>query len=177
MRFLIVFLICLNLNAISQNEIVDLYENEEYDKICQPNVVELFSKSKDEYIANLYAKSCLKTDKINRLTTAIIELFRTKKSRENSAFLTTILFQKKLLYHAVIDNVDISYIRLPKIDYPLSKVFHKFVSKDYQKRDNVFIFKDDDKIYELFVRDSGGIKKLILNTLKDDIIIDSKSFW
>ena len=89
------------------------------------------------------------------------------------------MFQKKLLYHAIIDNVDISYVRLPKSDYILSMIFDKFVKGKYQKEGEKYIFQEenDDTFYEITQEFSNDITKLILKIYKDDELVGKKEYW
>ena len=174
-----IFSLALILQAITNDEIIDMYENGEYEKVCSIKVEQFYRKTNDEAIINIYASSCLRSDQINKLSYPISKLVKSKEARENAAYFSNIMFQKKLLYHAIIDGVDISYVRLPKSDYILSMIFDKFVKNQYEKDGYKYIFREenDDTFYEITQVKSEGITKLILKIYKDDKLIGIKEYW
>ncbi|MSN96746.1 hypothetical protein F1B92_06150 [Campylobacter sp. FMV-PI01] len=176
--FLMVFLVFDILFSLDIYDIKNLNDMGRYNRICQDNVRQFFVKNQDEVVANIYANACLKMDKINELIIPIVMLYKTQESRENAALYTTILFQKKMLYLALVDGVDISYIKTPKINYILSEVFDKFVAKDYVLKDNVYhINLDETKKADLFIKDESGIKQLVINIYKNGKISSIKRYW
>lgn len=180
MKKILLFLsIAMSLKAVTSEEIFDWYENGEYEKVCSVKVEQFYRKTNDEAIINVYASSCLRSDQINKLSHPVSKLVKTRESRENAAYFSNILFQKKLLYHAIIDGVDISYIRLPKSDYILSMIFDKFVKNHYEKDGNKYLFKDenDDTFYEITTAVKDGLTKLVLKIYKDDELIGKKEYW
>ena len=180
MKKIAIFLTLLAaLNAVNNDEVFGLYENGEYKKVCSGHIEQFCRKSNDEAVINVYASSCLRSDQINKLTYPISKLIKSKEARENAAYFSNIMFQKKLLYHAIIDNVDISYVRLPKSDYILSMIFDKFVKGKYQKEGEKYIFKEenDDTFYEITQEFSNDITKLILKIYKDDELVGKKEYW
>ena len=97
--------------------------------------------------------------------------------RKNSVYFLTILYQKKLLLNSILDKADISFVKLPKTNYILSDIFIKYVKKDFTKRKNVYLFKDDEdpKItYKLSVQKMDGENKLFLKTFKGKILIKTR---
>lgn len=164
--------------AIEVEDIKKFYENEEYDKVCTNEVAHIYTKWHDEGLTNMYAHSCLKLDMLNRLIIPIVQLHKSKSSRANASYYSTVLTQKKLLYHSLIDGVDISYVRLPKTGYILSEIFEKYIAKDYEKDKNVFIFKEkNDIVYKLSLEKDGDTTKMVLKTYKDDVLKKTRYFW
>ena len=168
------------LTATQRDDIMNFYKNKNYKKTCLKGS-DLFRKYRnDEEFLNIYAYSCLKEDMINGTVLPIAGLYRTKKSRENAAYFATILYQKKLLYHALVDDVDISYINLPKTGYILSVIFNKFVEKDYDYKSGVYWFNDDNESsikYKLSVEPHRNIEKIFLRTYKNGKIVKERTYW
>ena len=166
--------------AIDKNDILNLYDRKEYRKICL-KAGDLYQKYKsDEEFLNIYAHSCLEVDMINRTILPIVKLYKTAESRENAAYFATILYQKKLLYHALVDDVDISYINLPKTKYILSIIFNKFVSGDYNYKNGAYWFKDDENSnisYKLSTEMHQKVKKIFLRTYENRKIIKIRTYW
>ncbi|WP_297575453.1 hypothetical protein [uncultured Campylobacter sp.] len=165
-------------NDVNIDDVKDWIAAGQYSRICKDNVRKLFVEQKNSTVANIYAKACLKLDKINELIIPITMLYEDRASRENAAIYATILYQKKLLYFAIIDNYDISYIQTPKIEYILSYIFDKFVAKEYELKENRYHFiLNDDLRCELFIEDDSGIKKLKLEIYDNDRLVSTKVYW
>lgn len=179
MRSLALFFILISaLCAVTIEDIRNWDELGQYNRICTDEARTIFIEKQDVSLANIYAKACLKMDRLNELIIPMVMLYKDKYSRENAALYSTILFQKKLLYLALIDGVDISYIKTPKINYILSEIFDKFVSNDYTKISDKFIFiGENGQKYELFIKDDEDIKKMVLVLYKEDKIDSIKTYW
>lgn len=168
------------LYAFDKNDIIKLYKDKNYRKVCL-RAGDLYQKYKnDDEFLNIYAHSCLEEDMINRTILPIIKLYKTPQSRENAAYYATILYQKKLLYHALVDDVDISYVNLPKTKYILSIIFNKFVSGDYNYKNGAYWFNDDEKSdikYKLSVETHQKAKKIFLRTYVNGKITKVRTYW
>ncbi|WP_458701515.1 hypothetical protein ACKGJI_05190 [Sulfurospirillum sp. 1307] len=177
---LIIFLMMNFLYATNKDDIIKLYQERNYRKACL-KAGDLYNKYKeDEDFLSMYADACIQEDMINRSILPIIKLYKTPKARENAAYFATILYQKKLLYHALVDDVDISYVNLPKTKYILSIIFSKFVSGDYEYKNGTYWFNDenDESIkYKLSVETHQNAKKIFLRTYKDNKIIKVRTYW
>lgn len=173
-------LLTITLNATNKEDLIKLYKNNEFRKVCIKSG-DLYQKFKDdEDFLSMYAKSCLNEDMINRTLLPMIKLHKSQESRENSAYFATILFQKKLLYHALVDDIDISYVNLPKTKYILSIIFNKFVSGDYNYKNSVYWFKDDNNnelTYSLSAETHQKVKKIFLRTYKNDVLDKVRTYW
>lgn len=179
MRFLATFILIFSyLWSIDEYDIKNWNDIGQYNRICSDNVRELFIKNQNISIANIYANACLKMDKINELIIPMVMLYSTKDGRENSALYSTILFQKKMLYLALVDGFDISYIVTPKVNYILSTVFDKFVAKDYVKSDDIYkmILGENEKC-DLFIEEVDGIKQMVIAIYRDSKIVSIKKYW
>ena len=128
MRSLLLFTLffTLSLQADMKAKLYDLYNAKAYRKACEIGIQSLNKYQNDEDYISLYAFSCLNSDNIDQLAVPITLLYRTKESRTNAAYLSTILMQKKLLLNALVDNVKLSTFNMPSTDYLLSKVFDLF---------------------------------------------------
>ncbi len=180
-KILILLLILVNITfAKTLDDIKNLYANGKYSKACTLSGGLYMAYKDDEVFLNLFADSCLKSDMLNRMILPIVKLYKTKAARENAVYFSTILYQKKLLYHALCDNVDISYINLPKTDYILSKIFDKYVKKKYNFENGSYWFSDDFNInikYKLSIEQTNGIKKMYLRTFKKNKKIKTRIYW
>lgn len=177
---LLLFLASVNIFAITMSDIVSLYNSQNYRQVCSNAVEKFFRDTNDEAVMNMYATSCLKIHEINRLAIASFKLVKTKEARENAAYFADIIFKKKLLYYAVIDGVDISYIRLPKSDYILSMIFDRFVKKEYEKDGDVYVFKEpnSDTYYELGKSyEEAEVMRIYIKTYKNEELISEVEYW
>jgi len=154
-----------------------LYQKQEYNKACD-YAVKYFNKKKnknsEEYLT-LYGLSCLETDKIYRIATPMLRLKSTKDARANASYFSTILLQKKLLFQALIDGTTLTDLHLPRTNFIISKLFKLFVKKQYELKNNVYIFEDEvksDMEYRLYIEENHAEKKfMIIDIYKDDKFI------
>jgi hypothetical protein len=103
-----------------------------------------------------------------------------KEARANAAYFSIILMQKKLLYHALIDNYDISTLNLPTTDHILSKVFDLYTKRENQKNTDILSFideKDHHITYRLYIERYPDIKKMIIEVFRDRILIQRHLYW
>ncbi len=184
MKKIILLLTFLSICSYGQNldKIWKKYEEKKYSEICSKSLdsKEYYKYRNNESFINIFAHSCLETDMINRLALPIVKLRKTEKTRANALYYATVLYQKKLLHHALADGLNIFPTGLPTTNYILSKIYDKFTKKEYNTKGNKYIFKDDDssKTYELFLRkSSNGYIKLVLRTLKNGKIIKTRLYW
>lgn len=168
--------------ATSLKTIYKWYNAEKYSKICSNKISnkEYYRYNDDENFVNIYADSCLKTDMINRLAIPITQLRKTKSARANALYYTTVIYQKKLLHHALIDGLSDVPNNLPTTSYILSKIYDKFANKDYKKDGDKYLFEDGNSTvsYKLYTRkDDDGYEKLVLKTMKDGKSIKTRLYW
>ena len=164
--------------AVNVDDVRNWDQIGQYNRICQESVRNLFIEEQNEALANVYAKACLKMDKVNELVVPMVMLYKTKEARENASLYSTIVFQKKMLYLALCDNVDISYIRTPKINYILSEIFDKFVEKNYVKKSETYVFTlDSGEKAELFINEEEGVKKMVVAMYAGDKLSSIKIYW
>ena len=164
--------------AVNVDDVRNWDQIGQYNRICQESVRNLFIEEQNEALANVYAKACLKMDKVNELVVPMVTLYKTKEAGENASLYSTIVFQKKMLYLALCDNVDISYIRTPKINYILSEIFDKFVEKNYVKKSETYVFTlDSGEKAELFINEEEGVKKMVVAMYAGDKLSSIKIYW
>lgn len=180
--FLISMFMIINLNATSLEILWQWYNSKQYEKICTSEVGQndYFKYNYDEDFINMYAYSCLQTDMLNRLAIPIIQLRKTKKSRANSLYYSTILYQKKVLYHALLDGFKNLPENLPDTHYVLSKIYNFFIKNRYIKQGNIYIFEDRHNAlkYRLYIKkDDDGFKKLVLESIKNGILTKKRLYW
>ena len=114
------------------DEIIDLYNAKQFNKLCsQATLAKYTSLQNNEQFWTIFSQACIEIDLISNISTPINKLIHSKDARENAVFLSTILYQKKLLYYAIVDDIDISYVRLPRIDHMLSVIFNNDIIGNY----------------------------------------------
>lgn len=168
----------VSLFAVSIDDVRNWDQIGQYNRICQENVRNLFIEEQNDALANMYAKACLKMDKVNELVVPTVMLYKTKEARENASLYSTIIFQKKMLYLALCDGVDISYIRTPKINYILSEIFDKFTEKAYVKKSDTYVFTlESGERAELFIKEEEEVKKMVVALYTGDKLSSIKIYW
>jgi len=170
--------VIVSLFAVSIDDVRNWDQIGQYNRICQESVRNLFIEEQNDALANMYAKACLKMDKVNELVVPTVMLYKTKEARENASLYSTIIFQKKMLYLALCDGVDISYIRTPKINYILSEIFDKFTEKAYVKKSDTYVFTlESGERAELFIKEEEEVKKMVVALYTGDKLSSIKIYW
>ncbi len=180
MKSLLILLLSINLYATIKENMFTLYQNNKYEKVCDIGFDNFKKNKKDEEFVSLYAFSCLNSDYLDRLAIPIALLKFSQESRANSAYFSVILMQKKLLYHALIDNYDLSSLNLPTTDYVLSKVFDFYAKLGKHEARAFYLFEDknDNKLtYKLYLEKNGRVKKIVIEEFYDTITIKRHIYW
>ncbi|MCF6310115.1 MAG: hypothetical protein L3J19_06560 [Sulfurimonas sp.] len=180
MKTLLILFIAINLYADIKQEMFSLYQNKKYEKVCKLGFKNFPKYRQNEEYISLYAFACLKSDYIDRLTIPIATLKYSKESRANSAYLSIILMQKKLLYHALVDNYELSSLKLPSTDYVLSKVFDLYVKLGKHKSRTFYLFEDEDDsklTYKLFLLKDTKLSKMVVEEYYNSIVVKRHVYW
>ncbi|MDF1882504.1 hypothetical protein JHD49_00970 [Sulfurimonas sp. SAG-AH-194-C21] len=180
MKLLLILMLTLNIYANTKQNMFSLYQNHKYEKVCQIGFDNFKKNKRDEEFVSLYAFSCLNSDYIDRLAVPTAVLKFSKDARANSAYFSVILMQKKLLYHALVDNYDLSEFSLPTTGYVLSRVFD-FYSKIGKHEPRAFyLFEDpsDEKLtYKLYLVRDNKLNKIVIEEFYDTITIKRHVYW
>jgi len=171
------FIIVVFLFGSTEFDILKSFKNKEYQSVCFDGYKLLKDNRTDEVFINAGAYSCLKIDVIDLLAKPIVYLKKTKLARQNATYYATILYQKKLLYHALIDGIDISGIRTPTTDYILSIIFDKYVKGEYKKAGDVYIVEDRNSVYKISVIQDVKYKKIKIEHFKDQKLQKTYYYW
>ncbi|BDY11987.1 hypothetical protein [Hydrogenimonas cancrithermarum] len=170
----------VSLQGADLERLYGFYAQKQYKKACQLGLRMFGKHKKNSKFLMLYGFSCLKADYIDRLAVPLTGLRATKTERANASYFATILLQKKLLYHALLDHVDISDLKLPKTDYILSKVFDLYVKKAYRKIDDKYYLTPEQEsgmLYVLYVESNGKVHKMVVEERLDGNIIKIHRYW
>lgn len=180
MKILLTLFIVINLYADVKQDMFNLYQNEKYEKVCNIGFNNYSKFKKSEEYVSLYAFSCLKSDYIDRLSIPIARLKYSKEARANAAYLSVILMQKKLLYHALLDKYDLSSIKLPTTDHILSKVFDLYARLNNHDPRAFYLFEDenDSKLtYKLYIIKDDELNKMVIEEYYDSIVLKKHIYW
>jgi hypothetical protein len=157
-----------------------LFQNKIYKEVCSIGTKNFNNYRDDEEYISLYAFSCLYSDQIDRLAIPIILLRNSKESRANASYFSTILMQKKLLYHSLMDGYDISNLNLATTDYILSKVFDLYVKIGKYEKRQFYIFHDKESpkvTYKLYLQKTLKTTKMIIEEYYDNILVKKHIYW
>lgn len=180
MRILLALFLSINLFASIKQDIFNLYQNQKYEDACNMGFNNFGRYNKDEAYLSIYAFSCLKADYIDRLALPIAMLKFSRESRANSAYFSVIFMQKKLLYHALLDDYDLSKFNLPTTDYVLSKVFELYAKLGQHNKRSLYIFDDaiNEKVsYKLYLEKDYKIPKMVIEEYYDNTLIKRHVYW
>jgi hypothetical protein len=180
MKIVIFLFLFITLYADVKEDMLSLFQNNKYSESCNIGFENFKYYKQDDEFLSLYAFSCLHSDYIDRLALPIAMLKYSKEARANSAYFSIILMQKKLLYHALVDDYDLLSLNLPTTSYVLSKVFDLYVKLGKHEKRSVYIFDDpiDKKLsYKLYILQDGELSKMIIEEFYDTIAIKSHIYW
>jgi len=181
MKLIILFILTYNLYAYDiKQKLFTLYQDKQYEKVCNIGFNHFQKYKKDEAFVNLYAFGCLHADYIDRLTLPITTLRFSKEARSNAAYFAVILMQKKLLYHALLDGYDLSQYILPSTDYVLSKVFDLYTKLGKHESKSFYLFEDPTdtkRSYKLYISKEHKISKMVIEEYYDKIMLKRHIYW
>lgn len=171
MKYILVFLLSVQLYADIKQEMLQQYKNLEYQQVCTKGSQNFSANRKDEEFISLYAFACLYSDHINKLSIPTIILKKSAESRSNAAYLSIVLMQEKLLKHALIDGYDLSAFKLPSTDYILSKVFDMYAKLKKHQKQKFYIFQDqkNNKLkYKLYLKETSKGLSVVIDEILDN---------
>lgn len=180
MKILIILILITNLYSNTKDKMFTLYKNKNYEKACNIGFNNFKKNMNDEVFLSLYGFSCLKADNIDRIATPTAMLKFSEESRANSAYFSTILMQKKLLFHSLLDGYNISSLNLPTTEYILSKVFDLYskIDKTYKNKSYFFIDSKNNKIsYKLYLYKGRKIDKMVIEEFYNNISVKKHIYW
>ena len=180
MKIILAIFITLNLYADVKQDMFNLYQNKKYENVCAIGFDNFNNYKHDEEFLSLYAFSCLYSDYIDRLSIPIALLKFAPESRANSAYFSVILMQKKLLYHALVDNYNLASLELPTTEYVLSKVFDLYANLGEHAPRAFYLFEDknDKKLsYKLYLTKDDKLSKIVIEEFYDTINIKRHVYW
>ena len=180
MKTVLILLLTLNLHASLKQKMFNLYQNKKYENVCTLGFNNFYAHKKDEEFILTYAFACLKSDYIDRLAVPITILKFSQDARSNAAYFSVILMQKKLLYHALLDNYDLSMLKLPTTDYVLSKVFDLYAKIGKHTPRAFYLFEDpeDKKLtYKLYIMKGQRLDKIVIEEFYDKINLKRHIYW
>lgn len=173
-------IVAASLFADAKQEIFKLYQSQQFKEACHYGMREFHANRKDEAFVSLYAFSCLEADYIDRLAVPVSILKYTEDARANAAYFSVIFMQKKMLYHALIDNYDISGLKLPSTDHILSKVFDLYANDNNKKKRDIYLYRDPDSpdiTYKLYISQKSQVKKMIIEQYYDTMLEKRHIYW
>ena len=157
-----------------------LYKNSDFQRACDLGYSYFDANKNNEEFISIYAFSCLNADHIDRLAIPIISLRFSKEARANASYFSIILMQKKLLYHALLDNYDVSIYALPTTEHILSKVFDLYAKLGPHQPQDFYLFEDESDnnlIYKLYISKEERTPKMVIETFYNDKALKRHIYW
>ncbi len=151
---LIILLISTFIYADNHKKFSKYLKDKNYIKACQVGKKLVYAQEKDENLLSLIAQICLKCD--NTFPVAVVQhrLKKTKASRANAVAFSSVLLQKKLIYHFMYDDADISTLALPLLDHPLCDTFVAIRDGNYTvtaKNPKAIEFDKKNQHYKVYI--------------------------
>lgn len=180
MKLLIILLLSSILYGDAKEDLFNLYKAKKYKQACDIGLKKFkYYKDDEEYIS-LYAFSCLKSDQIDRLATPIAKLKFSKEARVNASYFSILLMQKKLLYHAMVDDYDLKEFNFPTTDHILSKAFDHYSQLGKHEKKEFYLFDDEKNkklTYKLYLQKDTRLDKIVIEEIYNSKIIKRHMYW
>ena len=133
------------------------YQQQNFTRICKYGYHHLKEIKNNEDTLSLVGFACVKRDYFIYLPYIINYLKKTKKARENSIYFSLLFIEKKLLISYILDNIDISYYRFPKIEHPISIVMTNIINKSFKKENDTIIINNKNLIYKVYKNNQNKV--------------------
>lgn len=181
MRSLLLLLLTLiSLHADVKEQMLYLYKQGSFEQSCELGYSQFEANKRDEEFISLYSFACLEADFIDRLSVPSVTLRFSKEARANAAYFSVILMQKKLLYHALLDNYDLSLYKLPSTEYILSKVFDLYTKMGKHTPQDIYHFRDEHdpkRSYTLSITKNDSVPKIVIEEFYDARSLKRHIYW
>lgn len=148
----------LSLEARDISSFIKDFKAKKYNKVCEKGSRLYYGGYTDENFVSLVGVSCAKVDRINILGMLQRSLVSTSASRENASYFSTLILQKRLVYQFMIDDLDVSHLKLPSSSHLLSRVFEQLSLNNYK------ILSSSPKLIEI----NNAGRKYILSVSDDE---------
>lgn len=173
MKLVIIFtLFVLQAWANNGQKLFELYQKGAYSEACTFGYRFFAPNQSDESYVSLVGFSCLKADKIDKLSPVMSALSQSPDARANSAYFALIVMQKKLLMQALYDNKPIQNVKFPTSSHILTKVFDLY-TKNPKNSDTIKEYQDPTngrQSYKLYTIQADGKKSIAIDEYYDKIL-------
>lgn len=164
-------------SAATPERIFNFYQAGDFRNACLEGAQILREYRNDDIFVNAYGIACLKSDFIDLAAPSVMHLRATRASRQNAAYILTVVLQKKLLYHAIADDIDISGTLLPNTPHILSKVYSAYIKERYERQGNGYEMQIDGERVSLDSLFEGGHFKIRIRRYEGDQLIAQHLYW
>jgi hypothetical protein len=148
MRFiLLAILITYSFSFDFKNEFL----KKNYKEVCEEGMSRYFKGNRDEKFLSLVGVACVNSDSFNPLGYLVKDLKKTKEGRNNALYFANMIFQKKLLYAYMMDNIDITYYKTAQTSNILSLVIHAISSNEFSKVEDNILIKNNAYLYKVYL--------------------------
>lgn len=170
--FLLMFSLICALHADTSQKLYELYQKGMYAQGCDYGYKVFQQNRQNEPFVSLLGFSCLKADRIDRLSPVISALHETPDARANSAYFSLLLMQTKLLMQALYDSKPIVNLKLPTSGHLISKVFDLYL-KNPKTADIIKEYQDPSnprQSFRLYTTEINGQKSIAIDEYYDKIL-------
>jgi hypothetical protein len=122
-----------------------------YKEVCDKGMSKYFKGNRDEKFLSLIGVACAHSDSFNPLGYLVKDLKKTKEGRNNALYFANLIFQKKLLYSYMLDDIDIAYFKTANTSNILSFVIQAISSKRFSKVDDKILIKEGKFLYKVYL--------------------------
>jgi hypothetical protein len=152
MRLFLLLLLASSLYSRSIDDLITLFEKGSFKTVCKEGMEKVSKGNIDEEFIGTVGVACAEIDYINPLGILQKSLKATKNGRENAVYFSTLILQKKLIYHFMVDGRELGYMRLPETPHILSIIFKHIATGKYETTKispKTIHFSDNGKTYKM----------------------------
>ena len=159
---LILVLLFANIYAKTTEQFIQDFKQKKYYTVCQEGLNEYRAGRQEERFLAIIGTACANIDNINPLGSLQAKMISTQDSRETSSYFSSLILQKRLIYHFMLDDISLAHLQLPKSAHILSFVFeHLGSGKFIYMSKNPKMIKIDDGNRSIFVSISDDEQKKV----------------
>jgi hypothetical protein len=165
-----ILILISSLESRTVDTLITLFEKQQFKVVCQEGMAKFHKGNLDEDFLGMVGVACAKIDYINPLGVLQKSLKSTKNGRINAVYFSTLVLQKKLIYHFMLDDEDLTYMRLPETDHVLSAIFTNLSIGKYEvtkKEPKTVEFSNGDLSYKLTLSKEDQPNKVLVDVFKN----------
>lgn len=163
----------VTLHAISEHSVLEKFKEGKYESVCKEGMALFYTGHEEEFFVTMVASACAKSDNLNPLGLLQAKLVNSESARESAVMFSALIMQKRILYHYMIDGMDLSEYSFAYSSHILSLIFSHLKSGEFTlMSEDPKMLKFSEGNREVFVSVSDDeVKKILVDEYEDSRLI------